>query len=835
MAFAGYGMKTLGLICFISFFVFLNLQSQTHSIVGKVLDAETGKPIGGVRILVENTNRGTYSSPSGFFRLSKLIGGETLKFTSLAYNSKYIKLERIQNDTLYVRLKPTPIQLEQVEKIGEITADEIIRRAIQKKKENLSKIQTLQSVVYSKLTLKLGGPLLERAKSEINESGNLSISVGSSQKNDSLRTIDTSLHPTTVFRRENPQMVAVKHFILETFSNLYADYSKGIKVSEITQRRQTANIPQEANIVAFNEFFNFFDETLTIVNAQFVTPLAEKSFDFYRFELLGRTLYGDYYVYDIRVIPTTTTFPTFVGSIKIIEGSYNLVEIDLTPSRTSVIPMIDSLHFVQKFHQIDQNYWQPTYLQINAKLRIAVVRGWLDLLCDMNATSIVSDAKINSPLPDSIYAKYSGKAITVDSKADSTGIEFWESNSLREITLEEKELYARIDTAMKSIDSLLSKSRKSSFDYGIAFEDLSGFNRVVGYTVGISPYISFRSLKINLSPFYSFGLKKTFGEAIISYQSTGRSYLPLDFTDISFKIFSKVETISNDKSVSPTLNSLTSFLFHWDYYDYYRKDGFRIDYGINTSNFKLNIGFEDARHFSLRKTTDKSAFSKSLWRENPEIQSGSFRSFMLNLETGNFVSIPGIGALSNGKLSYKVDTKLTFGAKKGSSSAFAIFEPSILLQIPTFYTGYSPMNLSLQVQYGYATKTTPPQYLFRISSGFGFGNFYSARIGLFGGAEYFAMHLQYNLTDIWWRALGLPRYEGRGLDLLLSASFGKFNGSNEMYNSTDGKFYTEVGFGFSRIPTFFSNILFWGFEFRFGLLPLGRNRWGWSYIFSFPF
>lgn len=828
-------MKTLGLVCVILFLTLSNLQAQTRSVVGKVLDSETGKPIGGVRILVENTNRVTYSSPSGFFRLTKLIGGETLEFTSLAYHSKSIKLEQILNDTLYVRLKPAEIQLERVEKVGEITADEIIRRAIRKKKENLSKIQTLQSVVYSKLTLQLGGALLERAKIKIGDSEKPPISVKDLQKNDSLRVIDTSSHHPIAYRRENPQIVAVKHFILETFSNLYVDRSKGIKVSEITQRRQTANIPREANIVAFNEFFNFFDETLTIANAQFVTPLAENAFDFYRFELLGKVLYGDYYVYDIRVIPTTTIFPTFVGNIKIIEGSYNLVEIDLAPSQTSAIPMVDSLRFVQKFHQIDQNYWQPAYLQINAKLRIAIVKGWLDLLCDINGTSIVSDAKINLPLPDSIYAKYGSKAITVDSKADSTDIEFWENNSLREITLQEKELYARIDTAMKSIDSLLSKNRNSSFDYGINSEELSEFNRVVGYTVGISPYLSFRDLKINLLSFYSFGLKKAFGEAVISCQTLPRSSSPLDFAGISFKIFSKVETVSNDKSVAPTLNSLAAFLFHWDYYDYYRKDGFRIDYGINTLNFKLNVGFEEARHFSLRKTTDKSAFSKSPWRANPEIEEGSFRSVMLNLETGNFVSLPIIVNLSGEGLNYKVDGKLTFGARKGSGSAFAIFETGFLLQIPTFYTGYSPMNLSLLFQYGRATQSAPPQYLFRMPSGFGFGNFYSARIGLFGGQEYFAMHLQYNLTDIWWRALGLPRYEGRGLELLLSASFGKFNGNNSIYNSTAGKFYTEVGFGFSRIPTFFSNIAFWGLEFRFGLPPLGRNHWGWSYILSLPF
>ncbi len=825
-------MKLLTLGFFILFLGLINLEAQNLSIVGKVLDSETGKPIGGVRILVENSNRGTYSSPTGFFRLSKLANGETLRFASLAYESKSIKLNQITPDTLYVRLKPVPIQFKQIEKVGEITADEIVRRAIQKKKENLAKIQTLQAVVYSKLTFEFDGPLIESAKSESTEPGTIKISATTSQKNDSL------------------QIEAVRHFILETFSNLYADYTKGIKVSEITQRRQTANIPSSVNVFAFNEFFNFFDETVKIINTQFVTPLAENAFDFYQFELLGKTLYSDYYVYDIHVVPITTTFPAFVGNIKIIEGTYNLVEIDLTPSQTSAIAMVDSLRFVQKFNQIDQNYWQPTYLQISAKFRFALIKGWIDLLGDFVATSIVSDAKINSLLPDSIYAKYTSKAITVNSKADSASNEFWENNSLRETTEEEKQIYARIDSAMKSIDSLFSK-KQSLFDYGISYGNTSGFNRVVGYSLGISPYVSYKNITANLSPYYSYGLKKYFGEATVTYRTVGSkasteqqdsmyakttvSYLQSNFQELGIQVFSIVETISNDKSVSLLFNSLSSLLFHWDYYDYYRKDGFRINYTINAPNFKFQIGLEDARHFSLRKTTDKSWFSKSLWRENPEIQDATFSSIFLNLETGNAVSLPLLGSLTTDKLSYKVDIKLMFGEKKGSQLLFATFEPSLLLQIPTFYTGYSPMNLSLLIQYGRATKATPSQFLFRMPSGFSFGNFYSARVGLFGGSEYYAVHLQYNLTDIWWRALGLPRYEGRGIDLLLSASIGKFNGNNGIYKSTNGKFYSEVGLGFSRIPTFFSNILVWGFELRFGLPPLGQHRWGWSYIFAFPF
>jgi hypothetical protein len=116
------------------------------------------------------------------------------------------------------------------------------------------------------------------------------------------------------------------------------------------------------------------------------------------------------------------------------------------------------------------------------------------------------------------------------------------------------------------------------------------------------------------------------------------------------------------------------------------------------------------------------------------------------------------------------------------------------------------------------------------------GNFFTAPIGYYGGDEYYSAQSLYNLSDLWWRWLGLPTYEGRGLDLTIGGTFGRFyNNTSSVYKSTGDDGYTEAGFGFSRIPTFFSNLIFWSFDLRFGIGPNAEGRTGGAVSVTLPF
>src|SRR5690606_31323429 len=137
--------------------------------------------------------------------------------------------------------------------------------------------------------------------------------------------------------------------------------------------------------------------------------------------------------------------------------------------------------------------------------------------------------------------------------------------------------------------------------------------------------------------------------------------------------------------------------------------------------------------------------------------------------------------------------------------SFRSVEGGLRLAIPTIPTGYSPMMLTISAQGGMGSDNLPIQYQFRMHTSHAFvgrfGSFFSAPTALYGGTRYVAVSAEHDFTDILWRAIGLPTYEGRGLELSLSAAAGRFeNRSITGYAPTGDEWYTEAGFGIGRIP-----------------------------------
>lgn len=800
--------------------IFLSVQtySQVTTIVGKVYDKETHKPIPGVRVTVANTNRGTYTSSTGFFRLTNVSPWNKIQFRSIGYKPYTMVLDNNYLDTLKIFLTPSPIKIGEVEAIGDIEVNDIIKRALEKKQENLKKLRILQAKVYSKLYLQIGG-IFDDIETNFNGS-----------------SIGAKISTTNEKERKRDSLLAqfFQEIIAETFSNVFIDYEKNIKYSEITERRQTANFPKEANILVFNEFLSFYEEKVQIFSTEFVAPLAKNCFDYYQYELLGKELFGDLFVYTIRIKPKTNLFPLFEGIIKILEKNYNLLELDLVPSQKSSIDFLDSLKYSQKFTAMNDSIWQPSFLEVKGKINIQIVKGIFDLTFNFRAVSIVSNAIINQPLPDSVLYKVEREKIAVSPKADSTKEEFWTQNSLVETSDYELSVYRKIDSLSKQVDTIQNKIKRN-FDWGINIlsENIgTGFNRVTGYSLGLSPFLKFRNFSIEFNPFYSFGKKKF-------YFSTDFKYSPNSHSKLMLSIFSYISPSTLDKKMPTFLNSIFAYFFHWDYYDYYFRKGYRFEYSLWENRFSdffnFRTYFEHSEQSSLSKINTKSLFSKTDWRINPSIDEGEFNLFSLETSFGNLPLGFGFSVNEN-RIKYRFNFQVIAGTKN-NKQLFGIFYPSFLIKVPILFTGYEPMALSLLFEGGYSTLQTPIQNSFRMPNFFGLGNFYTAPTGTFGGNRFYALHLQCDFSDLLWRAIGLPLINKRGISLLLSGSVGYFENFPKKENSykPTEKLYSEFGFGLSRIPVFISNLAYWGFEIRYNTSKHFDNRWGFSLILSTPF
>ena len=150
------------------------------------------------------------------------------------------------------------------------------------------------------------------------------------------------------------------------------------------------------------------------------------------------------------------------------------------------------------------------------------------------------------------------------------------------------------------------------------------------------------------------------------------------------------------------------------------------------------------------------------------------------------------------------------------------------------------MLLSIITSGGKGSSYMPAQFLFRMPVEMLFinkyGNFFSAKPGEFGGREFYNVHGMFNLTDIWWRFFGLPTYEGRGLNLILAGSYGRYFSKGEsIYKETGNYQYSEIGFGLTRIPAFISNVVYLSLDARWGVGPIASGNFGWALSVSLPF
>ncbi len=791
---------TLFILSFLFFTANLLTADSGYSISGRIINEKDGSPIPGASIRVAGTNKGAYSSTRGFFRVPFLEQGVKLKIKSIGYNTKFVEVSNNQ-DSVIVKLQPSPVRLNKATVVGDIEPEEVIKRAIGRKEDNQKKLKTMQGKLYSKLVMELDGSVFAKAD-------NNSVSI------------------TATFGEEVPEYY--KMFIMETYSRRFNDYEENVYKTEIIQRRQTSNLDPEKNLMALGSFFNLYDDEIKFIDAKFVTPLSSDALDFYDYEMLGRNILDDRFIYEIGVKPQTEVFPGLEGVIKIVEGSYDIVEADLHPSEETAISFVDSVRIVQKFEEAKKDVWYPGYLKVRAKAAVDVVKGLMDVSVNINATSIYSDVTVNEPLPDSIYEP-DIKSLTVAALADSSQTDYWARNSMLELSRKEERIYAQVDSLVKADTSAKrSEGERSDFRYTLLMPYVD-FNRVGSVSFGLSPSASYKNLSLNGTGAFSFGLQKPIGRASLSYDFDISRYADFELTGT---VFSKLSIIGREEHYHRLVNTLIAGFFHVDYYDFYKSEGFEIEANAEIGNLDLSARYERSRNFNLSTNTNRSIFKEMGWRENPAVMEGEFQTIGGSAKY-NFRNALNLGPNYDLSLSLKS----LYGIRP-DEKGFYRTDGRLEFSVPTFYTGYKPMMLNVLVDAGLTADKTPIQYIHKMRTRDLFiglkGAFYSAPISKYAGKRYFAARFEFETSDILWRALGIRLYQGRGLDLAFNYSVGKYE-SGGYYKDTRGLMYSEAGVTAKRIPTFVSNVIYFGAGASWGLGPVASGNFGWFLTFDFPF
>ena len=707
--------------------------AQQFTLLGKITDQETKMPLSFTNVRVAGSTLGTAANVEGEYELKLQSGTYKLIASYIGYYSDTIEVRLTQNlEPINFTLIRTQIDLpEVVVKPGENPALEIIRKAIEKKKERNEKLNQYEVDAYTKGIIRTTED----------------ISAGRSSVNLTLGGSDTTELKITG--------------ILENHSKGYfkkPDYYKEI----ILARKQSANFPPTINILTGGRLIqNFYSDDVNFLGRDLPAPLADNALDYYYFYIEKTLAINTYIVYQIYMSPDNSADPGFEGSIFITDSTFDLIKVDLMLNRAANTGGIfDTVNVFQQFDSYNDIYMPVDYrLFVKANL-LGLARIGFEL------NTILFDYKIN---PEMSSERFDKAIITVLTEADKRDSTYWTATQTIPSTVEELEAYQRIDSLesipRKFLDDfsvLSTRLRLTDNLYVSAPLGLYHFNRVEGHALDFGFFLEDaleQRLNSQLKFAYGFSDKKL-------KKDFSASYLLGDYrtNSLNFNAYDRVNVLfgesENYNEITATLLALIS---KEEFRDYYYSNGWDIKFGGEVFPvLNLELGFMNRTDNSAINNSDFSFFYKNReYRQNPSIYETKVNALTVGfeldfrdyIEDGYFRRRTSLGRsyiLFSGDVTYSkkdfLSSNLDFTTYRFSSRAFVRTFRSAVLNVRAFGM--------------YNDGTLPYQYLFALPGNINLlssdYSFRTLNVNEIFGEKVFTMNIEHNFRDELFKMLRIP-------------------------------------------------------------------------------
>jgi hypothetical protein len=716
---------------------------------GTVRDQATGLPVASAIVRVLGTSRGTVVNMNGEFVLRLEPGPSRILVSSVGYRPDTASLMLSHPLRLDVELVPAEILLPEIVVTSEDPAMAIMRQVIARKKRWMERLHTYTIDAFTRQTIRR----------------------------------DTSIAA-----------------IAESFTNGY--WQAGDTLREIVrQKRQTSNLSMGENFASVGRILNFYENRIRFVGYSFVGPAADDALDSYRYTLERTRRDGPREVYEIALHPRRRTRPLFRGTIAVDGDSYALIGVEVEPNEAFVLPFVkdQKVDYRQQFGLYEQEFWMPADIRIDASFTIAALGLALPRI-GIEQTSVITNYRINVPLPDTIFAK---PRLSADSSAALYDSTFWTTSQILPLDREEQRAYATLDSTQKlevqfRPGGLAATLGGDAGTAGLDLLDLS-FNRVEGLHAGL------RLEDAQWLP----GVSLRGGLSIGSADRTGKYEFGLTlFTSarrtlgVGIDLYRELERCPDGGYYGPLFNSFTALLAKSDYGDYFLARGWKVFLqGKPTSTLRWEIALLSEDERSAIQHTDFSLFFPSQsYRANGPIRDGHLGLIRGELHLGH-EPLP-LELLVHNSL----DIALEHSDPSLSSSDFRYtrVEARGTLIVPTFGSEFLLRpSLKIRVLAGGSFGDLPPQRWFNVDSRsacYGpFGVLRTLGVRALTGTSVLAMTLEQNFRSVPFLALGVPFLYENGIELLVHGGVARSWMKLGMAEERSPGWVAEAGFGFGRL------------------------------------
>ncbi|MBX3102006.1 MAG: carboxypeptidase-like regulatory domain-containing protein [Bacteroidetes bacterium] len=473
-------------------------QDSLYTIQGVVADEQFEEPLQLVTLQVDSLGTGALTNLDGFFTLRLPAGRWTCRLQLIGYLDAVYTLEvppSVQEPlVLYMRPKHS-LNVQELEVSGrDSPANRIIKNASRNRDRNrLAALNAWECETYNKTTLTLNN-----------------ISGQKLQKSLLLRPAREYL----LANKEDSAMIdsnqryKVGVFVTETVSRVYHKKGALSKEEVLGSRGSGFESAETGMVTALLAQVDFYDSYVTILERQFISPLAPGAFMNYNFYWLDTLVEaGQDTIFGIKVVPKRAIDPVFKGWIYIQGGSWAIRNLDLRMNADPNINFIQDIRIQQSFERIDNN-WVPTLKDIQVDFKNTDKKmGFLGRSITLHRKYL-----LNAPRPDEFYAGETKLLADNAAYRDST---FWDAN--RQSPLEQSDSLAFglvnhlqalpfwkvVRIAHEFFET--GKKRFGKFDFG-PYSKLVGYNQVEGLRTQLGVYSNY-----HLSERLSFGARVAYG------------------------------------------------------------------------------------------------------------------------------------------------------------------------------------------------------------------------------------------------------------------------------------------------------------------------------------
>jgi hypothetical protein len=753
------------------------------TIRGSITDSATNQPLKFVTIRAIGTeSKAAVTSKQGTYLLRLKKGDYTLTFSMVGYGS-VTKIVSVQssNITLDVKLGQSAFRSAEVIVSAEDPGVKLMRSVIAKKQQWRDSLQRYTYMLYTKFVV----------------SADTLTAGRSSGRND-----------TSIFS------------ILESYSKGY--FSKPDKFfNEIIQKRQTANIPPQANFVAFGTNINIYEDIVSITGEEVFSPFHPDALDFYEFILEGSTFDDGDEIAKIRVSPKTSQRRLFAGTISIHKEKLAPVFVSLIPNRAVKLPFDASFTFEQSFQEFESRYSLPVSLRIYSSLSAEILFLFAPRV-DINIETVAYDYVINPFIDPDIFEQ---RRVEINDKANTFDTTFWVEQAVLPLKKEEEVAYDQIQRAIDDPDSLATSAFNSLFgDISrffqqfqrrpfTGFENILRYNRVHGLYTGIG--LQFKqefNAETGIQVGYGWADEKPYVDLFHrQYLDKTKKYF------LEAQAYSTLSRRDNPYVIGMNGINVLSFLFKNDYGDYFynRGGGLYFEYGWGQLRFlrredfirpsAMRFGIKHERHDPAFVNTNFALFASDSvkFRGNPLVQSGNYT--MLNgefryqftpfrrISTGGFI-VTGTHALA--------------GLSESSFSQ-ATFQSFVRM------TTLPLWRLDMRFAGGWSWGDFPPQRFYSLESSIastaGDGVLRGMNVKEFYGDRYASLSLEHSFGEVIPGVLRIPSIASFGIEFILTGSLAwtDFSEGAQLLqplpstSQTQDKYYYEAGIALNRILLFF--------------------------------